>query len=89
MAKINADSHLHISVAFLVKAVIGVTMLTAAYYNIQNRMSNYDRVIADMHSEITVLQQKVATIEKQKVEAIIEENRTLMQKLNPFDRSKP
>ena len=85
---ISADSQVHISITFLIKAMIGISMLIAAYYNIMMKFQSIDRSIGDMHDEIVVLNSKVADMEKEHIlelehhaEELEIENKTLMQKL--------
>ena len=85
---ISADSQVHISIAFLIKAMIGISMMIAAYYQIQMKFASMDRSMGDMHEELVVLTAKMHDIEKQHVEelehhaeVLEEENRSLMQKL--------
>ena len=85
---ISSDSQVHISIAFLIKAMIGLSMMIAAYYQIQMKFASIDRSIGDMHDEIIVLQEKMHDIEKQHVEELEHhateleiENKSLMQKL--------
>jgi hypothetical protein len=85
---LSADSQVHISITFLIKAMIGISMLIAAYYNIMMKFQSIDRSIGDMHDEIVVLNSKVADMEKEHIlelehhaEELEIENKTLMQKL--------
>ena len=85
---ISADSQVHISITFLIKAMIGISMMIAAYYQIQMKFASMDRSMGDMHEELVVLTAKMHDIEKQHVEelehhaeVLEEENRSLMQKL--------
>ena len=85
---ISADSQVHISITFLIKAMIGISMMIAAYYQIQMKFASMDRSMGDMHDELVVLTAKMHDIEKQHVEelehhaeVLEEENRSLMQKL--------
>ena len=85
---ISADSQVHISIAFLIKAMIVISMLIAAYYNIQMKFASLDITIGDMHNEIIVLQEKMHEMEKAHVEELEHhaeeleiENKTLMEKL--------
>jgi len=85
---ISSDSQVHISIAFLIKAMIGISMMIAAYYQIQMKFASIDRSIGDMHDEIIVLQEKMHDIEKQHVEELEHhateleiENKSLIQKL--------
>ena len=85
---INSDSQVHISIAFLIKAMVGISMLIAAYYNIMMKFQSIDRSIGDMHEEVVVLQQKMHDMEKAHLEELEHhaeeleiENKTLMQRL--------
>jgi len=85
---LSADSQVHISITFLIKAMIGISMLIAAYYNIMMKFQSIDRSIGDMHDEIIVLQEKMHDMEKAHVEELEHhaeeleiENKTLMEKL--------
>ena len=85
---ISSDSQVHISIAFLIKAMIGISMLIAAYYQIQMKFASIDRSVGDMHDEVIILQQKMHDMEKAHLEELEHhaeeleiENKTLMQKL--------
>ena len=85
---ISADSQVHISIAFLIKAMVGIGMMIAAYYQIQMKFASMDRTLGDMHEEVVVLTAKMHDIEKQHVEelehhaeVLEEENKSLMQRL--------
>ena len=85
---ISADSQVHISIAFLIKAMIGISMLIATYYQVQMKFASMDRSVGDMHEEIVVLQGKMHEMEKAHVEELEHhaeeleiENKTLMEKL--------
>ena len=85
---ISSDSQVHISIAFLIKAMIGISMMIAAYYQIQMKFASMDRSVGDMHDEVVILQQKMHDMEKTHLEELEHhaeeleiENKTLMQKL--------
>ena len=85
---ISSDSQVHISIAFLIKAMVGISMLIAAYYNVMMKFQSIDRSVGDMHEEVVVLQQKMHDMEKAHLEELEHhaeeleiENKTLMQKL--------
>ena len=85
---ISADSQVHISIAVLIKAMIGISMMIAAYYQIQMKFASMDRTLGDMHEEVVVLTAKMHEMEKQHVEelehhaeVLEEENKSLMQRL--------
>ena len=56
---LNADSQVHISIAFLIKAMIGISMCIAAYYNIMMKFQSLDSSLGDMHDEIVLLKHKM------------------------------
>ena len=85
---ISADSQVHISIAFLIKAMIGISMLIATYYQVQMKFASMDRTVGDMHEELVVLTSKMHDMEKQHLEELehhneelVEENRSLLQKM--------
>ena len=85
---ISSDSQVHISITFLIKAMVGISMCIAAYYNIMMKFQSIDRSIGDMHEEVVVLQQKMHDMEKAHLEELEHhaeeleiENKTLMQRL--------
>ena len=85
---LSSDSQVHISIAFLIKAMLGISMCIAAYYNIMMKFQSIDRSIGDMHEEVVVLQQKMHDMEKAHLEELEHhaeeleiENKTLMQLL--------
>ena len=88
MKAISEDAQVHISVAFLIKAMIGVGVITGSWYQAQMRFANMDRSLSDMHEELVVLTSKVHEIEKEHIQdletakvQLEEENRSLMQRL--------
>lgn len=85
---LSADSQVHISIQFLIKTIIAISMLIAAYYNIMMKFQSMDRSVGDMHDEIIVLQEKMHEMEKAHVEELEHhateleiENKSLMEKL--------
>ena len=85
---LNAESQVHISIAFLIKAMIGISMMIAAYYQIQMKFVSMDRSVGDMHDELVFFQDKMHLLEKQHLEELEHhateleiENKTLMEKL--------
>ena len=78
---INSESQLNISVAFLIKAMVGISMLIAAYYNIQLRFASIESRVEGMHEELVVLNSKVASMENKHIFELEEQNKSLMEKL--------
>ena len=89
MAKaINDSLNLTISISFLVKIILAVGLFAGGFYSIQMRITDIERTVAELHTEVTVLNQKMADIEQEHVqelehqnEALVEENRSLLQRM--------
>ena len=82
MAKgISEDAQVHISVAFLIKAMLGVGILVGSWYQAQNKFAEHDRRIKYLENKVNVLEASVQGIETSNIQKLEEENRTLMQKL--------
>ena len=82
MAKaINDSLNLTISISFLVKIILAVGVFAGGFYSVQMRITDLERTVAELHTEVTVLNQKMANMEKEHVKELEEENRSLMQKL--------
>ena len=89
MAKaINDSLNLTISISFLVKIVLAVGLFAGGFYSIQMRIADLERTVSELHTEVTVLNQKMSAMEKEHIqelehlaEELEEENKSLMQKL--------
>tara|TARA_Y100000593_G_scaffold34888_1_gene68442 strand:- start:581 stop:862 length:282 start_codon:yes stop_codon:yes gene_type:complete len=88
MKGINENSQIHISVAFLIKALIAISALIAGYYQIQIRFLAMERSMGEIHAEQIILSQKVSAMEKEHLEqlesqneVLEQENRSLMQRI--------
>ena len=84
MKAISEDAQVHISVAFLIKAMLAVGVVTGSWYQAQMRFANIEIRLNDIHEEVVVLSSKVSTMEsnnvKQLEETIIEQ-KSLLQKI--------
>lgn len=89
MAKtINDSLNLTISVSFLVKILAVTGIVIGTYYQTTSKMKDMERTITEMHSEIIILNQKMAEMENEHLreleshnEVLEQENRSLMQRL--------
>lgn len=81
MNAINEDAQVHISVAFLIKAMIAVAVVTGSWYQAQMKFAEQERRIIDLENKITVLNSSVEGMETQHIQKLEEENKSLMQKL--------
>ena len=78
---ISEDAQVHISIAFLIKAMVGVAIVVGSWYQAQMRFASLETRMNDMHEELVVLNSKVASMENKHITDLEEENRTLMQRL--------
>ena len=82
MAKaINDSLNLTISVSFLAKILAVTAIVVGSYYQTTSKMADMERTIVEMHSEIIILNSKMAKIETEKVENLEEENKSLLQRM--------
>ena len=78
---ISEDAQIHISVAFLIKAMVAVAVVTGSWYQAQMKFAEQERRIKDLENKVTVLSASVEGMETQHIQALEEENRSLMQRL--------
>tara|TARA_B100000287_G_C20667126_1_gene792091 strand:- start:1913 stop:2176 length:264 start_codon:yes stop_codon:yes gene_type:complete len=82
MAKaISEDAQIHISIAFLIKAMIAVAVVVGSWYQAQMQFAEHENRIKDLEDKITVLTASVEGMETQHIQELEETNRTLMQRL--------
>tara|TARA_R100000458_G_scaffold56056_1_gene60600 strand:- start:535 stop:798 length:264 start_codon:yes stop_codon:yes gene_type:complete len=82
MAKgISEDAQIHISIAFLIKAMVAVAIVVGSWYQAQMQFAEQKRRIEDLENKVVVLTAQVEGMEKKDIEQLEEENRTLMQRL--------
>tara|TARA_R100000995_G_C3461030_1_gene113145 strand:+ start:35 stop:310 length:276 start_codon:yes stop_codon:yes gene_type:complete len=78
---ISEDAQIHISVAFLIKAMVAVAVVTGSWYQAQMKFAEQDRRIKDLENKVTVLNAAVEGIETQHIQKLEQENKTLMERL--------
>ena len=78
---ISEDAQIHISIAFLIKAMVGVAIVTGSWYQAQTKFAEQERRIKDLENKITVLNASVEGMETQHIQELEETNRSLMQRL--------
>ena len=85
---ISEDAQVHISIAFLIKAMAAVGIMVGGWYQAQMQFANIEARLNDIHDEVVVLNSKVAKMEAEHIEELehhnielIEENRSLLQRL--------
>ena len=78
---ISEDAQIHISVAFLNKAMAAVGLAVSSFFQIQNEFAEQDRSIKELEGKVLVLNAAVEGMETQHIEKLEEENKSLMQRL--------
>ena len=78
---ISENAQVQISVAFLIKAMVAVAVVTGSWYQAQMKFAEQDRRLKDLENKVTVLSASVEGMETQHIQALEEENRSLMQRL--------
>ena len=78
---ISEDAQIHISVAFLIKAMVAVALVVGSWYQAQMKFAEQDRRIKDLEDKVLVLNASVEGMETQHIEKLEEENKSLMQRL--------
>ena len=78
---ISEDAQIHISVAFLIKAMVAVALVVGSWYQAQMKFAEQDRRLKDLEEKVTVLNASVEGMETQHIQKLEQENKTLMQRL--------
>lgn len=78
---ISEDAQIHISVAFLIKAMVAVAIVTGSWYQAQMKFAEQQRRIETLENKVVVLSASVEGMETAHIEKLEEQNKSLMQKL--------
>ena len=78
---ISEDAQIHISIAFLIKAMVGVAIVVGSWYQAQMKFAEQGRRIQDLEDKVVVLNASIEGMETQHIQKLEEENKSLMQRL--------
>jgi len=81
---ISEDAQVHISVAFLIKAMLAVGIVTGSWYQAQMKFQEISIRLNDIEDRVTVLTSSVKGMEQDhlnELEEEVKEQRTLLQKM--------
>ena len=84
MKAISENAQVHISVAFLIKAMIGVGIITGSWYQAQMKFQEMSIRLNDIEDRVTVLATDVAGMRQEhlnELEEEVKEQRSLLQKM--------
>ena len=91
MKAISENAQVHISVAFLIKSMIGVWIITGSWYQAQMSFQEISIRLNDIEDRVTVLTSAVKGMEQEHMEELeeeVREQRSLLQKMGlkkPWD----
>ena len=88
MNGISEDAQIHISIAFLIKAMVAVGIIVGSWYQAQMQFASIEARLDDLQHKVTVLTASVEGMETAHIEELEETNRSLMQKINIFNKDK-
>ena len=84
MKAIRENAQVHLSVAFLIKAMIGVGIVTGSWYQAQMKFQEMSIRLNDIEDRVTVLTSAVKGMEQEHMEELeeeVKEQRSLLQKM--------
>ena len=84
MKAISENAQVHISVSFLIKAMIGVGIITGSWYQAQMKFQEMSIRLNDIEDRVTVLTSSVQGMEQEhlnELEEEVKEQRSLLQKM--------
>ena len=84
MKAISENAQVHISVAFLIKAMIGVGIVTGSWYQAQMKFQEISIRLNDIEDRFTLLTSAVKGMEQEhlnELEEEVKEQRSLLQKM--------
>ena len=56
---ISEDAQIHISIAFLIKAMVAVAIVVGSWYQAQMKFQNIETKLGDLQDKVTILQDKL------------------------------
>ena len=84
MKAISEDAQVHISVAFLIKAMLAVGVVTGSWYQAQMKFQEISIRLNDIEDRVTVLATDVQGMKQEhlnELEEEVKEQRSLLQKM--------
>ena len=81
---INSDSQIHISIAFLIKAIAAMGIVVSSWYQAKMKFQEISIRLNDIEDRVTVLTSAVQGMEQEhlkELEEEVKEQRSLLQKM--------
>tara|TARA_R110002020_G_scaffold224138_4_gene433579 strand:- start:780 stop:1046 length:267 start_codon:yes stop_codon:yes gene_type:complete len=88
MTKIDDSLNVTINIKWLIQICVIIAMIVGTWYQAQIKMiSNHDE-IQQLSKELLNIQERLSRIENKNLKSLEETNKTLMQKINIFNKDK-
>jgi len=86
MAKIDDNLNITINIRWLVQILILVALIVGTWYQTQMKMAENHRHIELLEEQMADVQSRIGGMEKAKVEDLVEENKSLLERINIFKK---
>ena len=86
MAKIDDNLNITINIRWLVQIIVLIGIIVGTWYQAQMKMAENHRHIKLLQEQMSDVQSRIGGIEREKVEDLEEENKSLLEKINIFKK---
>jgi len=86
MAKIDDNLNITINIRWLVQIIVLIGIIVGTWYQTQMKMAENHRHIQLLEEQMADIQSRIGGMEKEKVKDLVEENKSLLEKINIFKR---
>ena len=84
MAKIDDNLNITINIRWLVQIIVLIGIIVGTWYQAQMKMAENHRHIKLLQEQMSDVQSRIGGIEREKVEDLEEENKSLLERINIF-----
>ena len=86
MAKIDDNLNITINIRWLVQIIVIVALIVGTWYQAQMKMAENHRHIQLLEDQMADVQSRIGGMEREKVEDLVEENKSLLERINIFKK---
>ena len=86
MAKIADNLNITINIRWLVQIIVLIGIIVGTWYQAQMKMAENHRHIKLLQEQMSDVQSRIGGMEREKVEDLEEENKSLLEKINIFKK---
>ena len=86
MAKIDDNLNITINIRWLVQIIVLIGIIVGTWYQAQMKMAENHRHIKLLQEQMSDVQSRIGGMEREKVEDLVEENKSLLEKINIFKK---